>query len=702
MRIEEIERYGLQALQATLAGIDQVDEARKIPLLRNAIELALERVAAAEAHYYAFLGECALLASQNMQDVRLHDIERRLARIENPDAPGLGEILVETAIILGVELAVVLGAPLLAGPALIFVSSRVLARSSRITAAGTRRISRLRKNGPFEALSAAESDLVGARLAYGEAKREFRKAALSGGEIGPSTKAVLDAGRAKRDAERAVELAGIALKDFDDSANALARAYNDALAGKVARINSKPLQTFLKGAAGHTVQTRLGESTGGYLADLIDRAMSPPERAAAGTPESPFLSSTVVGQIVSRLRELGFEATQGHNFSRVLLRAVDDASFADNAVVQEIARGLFDAMAPLENAMALAEVVRPLAVRGYEALLWYEWLAITGALRIEEGATFTSPVKLEPGDLYEGYVMTEQTSADPAIVPGELGGLGMAAAVVSLFSHAYVNEGTYYHGVRKISEHQAKYLYDTFGAPYFAIPENASLVPFRDPYDPDRYTEVLDAAKRSQRPGLDNWERTRRLDEMRVLVVIFFTRFLQSARAKAGYGAVSDDPILIDDYLSQLPKYAPMLGSDTCEPSALDFQATVHGLLADAGVTGRMETGVALRVLDDSMTRLELAIWQYAQFRSQSSYEPGDAPDGQSATDAAFEIVDLQRALEKDYATMLDVLKLIYPAAVTEFRARYEERKSKLMSFDPDTAAGTGWHYPEPEPVETP
>lgn len=101
------DQEALDHLRSLLAAISEADASRQVPMLRAWLEHAIDRVEAVELSFYDFLSECALLAGENMQDVRLQFVERRLDDLENPPGPTLRDVLVAFAIVLAVELAVV-------------------------------------------------------------------------------------------------------------------------------------------------------------------------------------------------------------------------------------------------------------------------------------------------------------------------------------------------------------------------------------------------------------------------------------------------------------------------------------------------------------------------------------------------------------------------------------------------------------------
>lgn len=684
MRVEDIEQYGRLSLEAVLAGVDQADANRQIPLLRSAIDLALDRVATAEHAYYDFLAECALLAAQNMQDVRLHDVERRLQRLESPERPGLGEVVIETAIIFGVELIFTVGAPWIATPVFVFLTSGLIARSGRVNA---KRVSQLAATPQFANHGRLETDLASARFDLGVAKRSFyANVHLSDEALVVYYERVRKARAKVQGAQTAVELAGLELAKADK----VIAAYYSAVAGRTAKLKSKALTEFLNGATGHTLKGRLGESSGQQVADLLSDAFKHAGDSAGVLAESPFLSSTVLGTILSHLRDARVEAARGHSYTRLLLHQIDDAAFATDATAQDIARGAFDAITPLDDALAVVDAVRPVIVRGFEALLWYEWLSVTGALVVDTGKTFDSGFELEPGELHDGY-LTNRLVRAPSIKPGEVGGLGMLAALTALASDAnYVYEGDFYHGVRKLSEAQATYLYDTFAAPYFAIPENASLLPFPETYEADHYGEALKLAPRSSAEVVSNFERERRLDQMRVMVVIFFNQFIPSLRAKASYGVVSDSLILVDDYLSQLPAVSRAAPESGAAPTPEQIETRLNALFGHVGVIARHELGLMLTAFEGHMTQLEQRLWIYELVHSQMSYEAAEAPNNETAADAEREINALKLSVEREYQQLSDLLKAAYPETLTEFAKLYEARKNQL----------TGWPLRDPAPAK--
>ena len=73
---------------------------------------------------------------------------------------------------------------------------------------------------------------------------------------------------------------------------------------------------------------------------------------------------------------------------------------------------------------------------------------------------------MEPGEVYEGRVVSKLV-AQPHMEPG-----GMPSTLLNLlaFVTQYRYEGARY---APLSEPVASYLYDTFAAAYFAVPENA-------------------------------------------------------------------------------------------------------------------------------------------------------------------------------------------------------------------------------------
>ena len=157
-----------------------------------------------------------------MQDVRLHEVERRLQRIEHPDT---SKVLVETAIILAVELAFTVGAPWLAGPVFCLIGSRLLARSSRVSTRAARRLAAARRYRGI-GLDSLEDELVRAREGLAEATGRLRTASSPYQPL-PTARLVDDMSHASADvraAETARDLAGLSLADLEDGLAAFRQA----------------------------------------------------------------------------------------------------------------------------------------------------------------------------------------------------------------------------------------------------------------------------------------------------------------------------------------------------------------------------------------------------------------------------------------------------------------------------------------------
>ena len=117
-----------QSVARLLAGIDALagsewSPADQIHYVRTSLEEAIDTLARAEDAQVDFLADCAMLASHNMQDARLHITDERLSKLEKPPSDAtLGRFFVELGIILALELAVVATASY-AVPALIAMAA---------------------------------------------------------------------------------------------------------------------------------------------------------------------------------------------------------------------------------------------------------------------------------------------------------------------------------------------------------------------------------------------------------------------------------------------------------------------------------------------------------------------------------------------------------------------------------------------------
>jgi hypothetical protein len=79
-----------QSVARLLAAVEALggsewSEADQVRYVRTFLEEGIDALARAEEARFDFLADCAMLASHNMQDARLHVTDERRAELENPD-----------------------------------------------------------------------------------------------------------------------------------------------------------------------------------------------------------------------------------------------------------------------------------------------------------------------------------------------------------------------------------------------------------------------------------------------------------------------------------------------------------------------------------------------------------------------------------------------------------------------------------------
>ena len=84
-------------------------EAERLRQFRAHLEHTLQLIRAQEKTFYAFLGECAQLAADNMQDVRLEQLQFEIDALQTPPSVIWGEVLTNVALGFALEVGIVFG-----------------------------------------------------------------------------------------------------------------------------------------------------------------------------------------------------------------------------------------------------------------------------------------------------------------------------------------------------------------------------------------------------------------------------------------------------------------------------------------------------------------------------------------------------------------------------------------------------------------
>lgn len=670
-----------QAILTELAAVDAcgphgwtpADQTRYLRLL---IEQGLDEMARGDDALHDYMADCVMLAVQNMQDARLQMVEDRLSDLENPAGPTVKDLVIETAVMVGLELVLVAGAPV-AVPALItFAAARSLARRTRALATAERRaVAHGDALGPL--LSSLSTHRHALRLNREQAVR-FPGRDTSRLELeavmGVNDIAVkLQAARAAFATSEAAWVAADAAMERTSRGATTAASLSASIKG------------FFEHVVGEVVVARIGENVATDMTTLVTAHLptEPPTSPTDGpTGEGrTFLTSAIAGRFLSEIRREQEEAAEDWRALRFHIRFLTDAALLSDETAQELyLRSRLFAVRSATTHSLMAD--REFLVRGMEAQLWLAWLRHTNSLsQGTEPVPFVvypgfPPLGIDAGTVYEDKLVLEATfESDP---DPEIGNYTSARGIV-------------YPGLRVLDDGRADYLYHQFARRYFLLNPGQAPAPLE--FDAARYDRVASMPERSPF-GFEDMDRRARLGEMKLLAIVFFQKLAANPGAIADgtdvTGAEAARTLLrglldLDDgvdpaaeFLSLLPAQSDPAASAPSDERPVD--AVLDALvLAIADPT--TEARATASRLGAMVTDLDLAISQHPP---PESFE--DTTEGRFAKAAAEEhadaILELQQAvttLEKEFYELAED----FPTIAEDFRRSYNTRIQQLTTWLP-------------------
>jgi hypothetical protein len=508
-------------LQSYFAGLSYLDDDASLDVIRRRVAIDLQRLEAEQLAQIDFVRDCVLMAANNMQDARLHLLESEVQRMKTPLPKQWGEYIIEAVLILTMELAVVLLPHLAAGalvPALapLFASRNATSRrrharldeltAAHATESATVEAARPRIVQLQQWLLAEEARLAGVRRQVVDART------LADGRLQHLQAEALQA-TARRDA----------LRDQIDVVRRLVQVTDDealANASKVvaAFVTNEPVSSSsawkLFGKLRSTAESRLGQSMGQQLVDaarLSNTSVSPTSSSGV------FFTSEVLGRQLESLRS---RAVSVRSVNARLREELDTLTW-DVLLEDEYWQEVIADLAVMPAWLAAQRETSGQGTEGLvvtaEALLWYEWFSMTGALTVEYDVTYThrssatsSAVSAGKEMVVGAYWLIEQT--------GPPRGLPMPLTIVSAMNATYERDyrAHRFAGVPMLTEFQAGYLYSRFASRLSSTAE-------QPPFD----TSAVDF---SRIPGLaavgfwgeSNVEREQLIAKQKILVILAF------------------------------------------------------------------------------------------------------------------------------------------------------------------------------------
>jgi hypothetical protein len=648
------------AISACTPGWAHADQVR---FLRLFVETGLEELERAEDDYFDLLVSCLHFAGSNMQDARLGALESQVAQLKNPPVL-LGDLLTTAAIVLAGELAIVYGAHV-AIPALFAVLGvKAAARSARQTlgrAAVTEQttMTRLRILMDKAARNADEVQQLELALAAGG----------SHAELGPRLEQLYRLRQIMRDDEVHVRAA---LQTNLDTANKAAAV----LDGAPSQL-SQQWQAFLDNPAGEALVGRIGEEFGPAVAAVVAKV-----EAAGEAGFAAFETSAAMGVLLSQIERERMDARCEWAQLRLFVRFLRDDNFLTSGYVQALLRRIHATRPQLAQFQAFVPTVRGPLVNGLELFLWFTWFAHNEMLGVRSTSLVRRSLLME-GQIVDGIYVRSVTKA-PRGGPEDPGS-------------DYAGDGDFYPAIPKLSEDLAEYLYRKFARGFFI--RRPSMLPGPLEFKEARYDEVPAMPRTSL--GLVNLDRAERVDQMRLLVAIYFNNV-----DKQGAGAEAAGPVrkMINELLGIDPKDDPLrrfFKQETQRPfpeplpgqlgPTASAAEALKGLLLDSGVDQMWLVGEARARLENAVTDLDLKITSYPLiFGPDAAAPPPGAPD---ADDALRDIDVAKGALTERHREFLE-LAADRPDLLDEVGTTYDQRIAALSDWAPEADAALAWRFP--------
>jgi hypothetical protein len=532
-------------LNAFLAALAELDESQKVALLRSYLEYGLEVVQANEEEYYRFLSECAMLAADNMQDIRIENIELRLNAMENPPAKAWGEVLTDVALNLALQVGILIGWEVVAGSIIAVMGQKVLASATRAASAEVS-AARSQSSTIRETLARLQTEKENLLILGGRYSFDV-KPTRGGWKIQPSP-----AGRFE--SFQVPSLNPRTIRERYDAVVAETAIAQSATTVNSVRV-SKALKTYEAAIAdgevaksqvekkwGKIWRENVGNEKGGVLISTTKEVIETLDAVLAGiaadsteTPPSnpggqplgsePFLSSEITGRYLTWASEERLRVAESYASMRLMLRATSDSDLLEgDDFIKFVALLGTEMLQRWHELRQSPHYARAAIVKGFEAAFWREYLLANAVLVEPRRENYISKAALARGAIVGGYLIqsdgSEVAYQTGALKPPSTGILKPAdTPPPQPFEHAV----DFYPGAARLPDLLAGTLFKRFAQPYFADGKNAqNLSPF--PYDATKYTNVAI-------PPVDNFwgypepEALRRIDEMRYMVIKFFTFF---------------------------------------------------------------------------------------------------------------------------------------------------------------------------------
>ncbi len=658
-------------------------EADQVRVIRAFLGRGITELAHIEQANFELIAECAMLAGENMQDVRLGMLEEQSD--EGPD--GFFGFLINLGIMLALELLVVSAASW-ALPALVFfVASRAQAKSARelVAVFAKRAEAESRHSASLQNLAAAGRKVDQKRAAaedlYEKQNEHWTR--------------YFEHRRTVRELKTVENEYALGIVALERDADLVKQAYDAAgrAAGNATPVfSSDKLKTFLGGVTAQTTIARVAENT---ASEGVDKIMAMVSGGIDGALATQFQTSTLLGGFLAEARKEKNRAAEQWAAMRFHIDCLSDEDLLTSEAAQEL---FFRIHYEQPSAMLqdLSYRNREFMVVGIEGALWFAWLSRAKALGEERFENRQVGPGKRRWDIYNDLYITG--------FPTDVAGLA---------------HGISYPGLVRISDKHAEYLYARFARSFYIV-NPSKAPPFSVPLDAEQNTSTggiaFDARRYDEVPSMpmndafNFQERIRlgRVAEMKLLVILFFRLFAQDPAVIGGteselgaevrkilreiIGYTPDDDV-IKGYFETLPAVDVPGAPVVSQADQVGLTELAQALMANSDLEQEWRLGDARSQVEIALGRLEMLVNAYPTKTSTGS---------QTAVtdDAMSEIESAQNEVNIRHAAFLELAN-DSPDVVADADAQLGERISQLTKWVPgqNEAVAWKWHSPAAETV---
>jgi len=695
-------------ITAFLAAISVLPAEQRAPQMRSILEHGLDMLQVYEQEFYTFIGECSMLAAENIQDIRLEIVENEIKLIKTPPEKEWGEVIFDVAAGFALQAIIIAGSyagmELVLGGVLSISGLKFLGKEALVSGA---------ELAEKRALNTAIESRITELQGKASQMQEALKANKGWGKIRPCKKIgemnSIDFLQEFISTDVELVLARSARKQTSADYIDAIEAFQDVILNKtISSQTKKDWKAWFENNIGNE-KGGLYISTFQDILSSVNVALSQDANQEVKSRE-PFLSSQITGAFLNWASAKRLETVEMYSALRTSLRATSDSELLQGDDLVFYITHLCTVGLPYWKVLfPIAANGRPAFSKALEVAFWREYLLASGILAppIPE-SQYLSNSLLTAGILVGGRLILKdgiETSSPKSPPPGFTGEP----------MPQYTHETYFYSEANRIPELMASTLFMRFAKQYFLNENNRyTLLPFvyNPSKEPTKYDNIAIPPKDDYR-GYPDPIAIQRIDEMRYMVIKFFMA-MESIQVDASeQGNLPDAKFLKDVVGEQFGETMKAWLADQSVGTPLNVQDKAANSLSATTAAEQhfmdlaTATGIAANAnsqliqieeikFQQMMTDLSLDILAYVLMESNTL----EAKDlfGDRTSDQLYEEIKQEQDVVKDkYAELLKLAGNDRPL-LDRLTAEYQVAKEVNTNWD----KGKSWTWYGPAYVPDP